>query len=885
MVAGMLMSHFHITCICLFILTVFNSAGPAFPESPVLWHSDLKVQDLAVLKDGPLVVATHEQVGLVNVDMPFKEINFPKLDRVFPGPEGLTLSAGVTWLKNGTVQVYSGDAETADDPLIFPMKPSGDPYRTRDGALWLVNPKGLIFRYHQGEVEQWDAAEFMDSGRVYGNNPFRFEIAESPAGQVVLYQQAGKMNYGSDIDGYMLWDRKDLQHVRLDGKGIATPGCAEFLDEERLLFGSIRGLNVVDVKSGETLETWTPPADFFPERVQPVFTQLLADGTRIVFYYRGEGLGGKSGPFAHGGFTQIVEIKDGEWKNISLKVDLKLWDYLKHYRPVLVENDGSVWTPSRGLGLAHRSPEGTWHSYDVSAGVPFEEIILLVRDGQRLWVADTKQGLACLDIPKLQTGPAEQSPWQKVRLATQPIWGPDDRLYVLSPEKGGQIIVQAPSGETQVISLTDTGYDSSHTRYMTVDSDGDPWLFGTGQQRYAVAYHKGGVWHTFPRDIRRENRFPPNCEHAFQSLLSKDPSYQVGKVDDPQNPVFSNDGRIVFINRRRKIRYFDGSAWYTPAFAVEAEKKRLSGPLFFHQDKLIAIRDDSSYQLNEQAWENREDEKKPAPWIQLNEDLRPLQPRALPRSGKNISPTSNNLPPNGPIATENIKWAYQDKEWSWVGNAEKVAASTGQGWISLEISRTPLSLVSGIQDVMITPDNRIYFRHRESGYVYSVYTAPQLEVLIEKTDLGTLQSRKDTLDPAPELNRNSAGLWQQYRIDAGPWSALLPVGPIRPPSIEQKGDHILSLVYYGKEDLARSRLVQRPFRSTYDLQQEIKNGLQMLGSLDFQKREEGSRLLEEIGEPALQELIRHMDSNDPEIRSRARELVLKITQTLKAEKE
>lgn len=50
----------------------------------------------------------------------------------------------------------------------------------------------------------------------------------------------------------------------------------------------------------------------------------------------------------------------------------------------------------------------------------------------------------------------------------------------------------------------------------------------------------------------------------------------------------------------------------------------------------------------------------------------------------------------------------------------------------------------------------------------------------------------------------------------------------------------------------------------------------MLGATRFEDREEASRMLEEIGKPALEDLIRLMDSTDPEIRTRARELVLKL---------
>jgi hypothetical protein len=184
-----------------------------------------------------------------------------------------------------------------------------------------------------------------------------------------------------------------------------------------------------------------------------------------------------------------------------------------------------------------------------------------------------------------------------------------------------------------------------------------------------------------------------------------------------------------------------------------------------------------------------------------------------------------------------------------------------------------LSAAPFIEKMLYTPDKRIFFKHSVPGFVYSVYTPPALEAGLENPQLAAIHKRNEPLDLNVALNRDRDAVLQQYRIDQGPWSGLMPVGPIHPGSFDTPGEHTLTVQYHGKNDLATSGALQARFTNAFDARQEILNAIEMLGSDTFAERNEARRLLEEIGEPALNPLIQLMDSPDPEIRHNARELV------------
>lgn len=859
----------------------FSFAIAPARESPLLWSTDLQVGDFAVLEDGQLAVAASDRVRLF--DRHFQETSALdlQLDRIFADRSGEFLSAGIERTR-AEVQLHLHPFTEPRADLTFPMERANSAHLAGDGAIWIANPTGLITRIHDGKTSHWDARDHTQSGRVYGNEPFRFEFTESPEGKIALVQQGGFFGYGSSLQGLMIWENGEMRRLQIGSGNVRiTPACAEFLSENELLLGDNSGLRTFDIHSGEILDTVSPPPGFYSRPIRPVFTRLLPDDTRIVFYcHRGHSAGDHHA-FEHGGFTQILEIKDGAWRKIPMKLDSRMWSFLQVERPVLVDEHGGMWIANRGEGLAYRSPNGTWRALGWEAGVPFETISRMALDGDRLWIASAGKGLAVLDIPRLLEPASKPSGWDRLSLAAAPVWCEAGDLYLLSNEEGGIITRLPASGEPERISLPPHGYNSAITQYLTLDSDGGIWLFGGFYQGGTIAVRTGENWQIHSR---RGNRALPHHvpEIAFQDMRGRDPSFRIGFPGDSFYPVFSEDGRIVFRNRWRRVSYFDGRQWHAPYGGREIDGNALSCHPFFHDGLVTARIGNRVYQMKEEDWTDKVDDRAERPWVEVEGVESPFADQIKPATSTfRRSPGIDeirNLPPNCPLAPEEVEWIFHRNEWTWVGGATLLAASPGQGWLSLDHSESPLAAARGIREILWQSGSPVLIRHQKHGHVFSIYTPPPLHAEITEPHLGTLEALSMEILPGVGTDREPEELWMRFRINDREWSGLLPFGPLLIGSVETKGEQTLSLRLYGKHDFSRSRELRYHFDNAFDVQDIIAPNIRRLGALRFADREDASRILEEIGEPALAHLRASLDSPDPEVRHRARELIQKLTE-------
>lgn len=451
------------------------------------------------------------------------------------------------------------------------------------------------------------------------------------------------------------------------------------------------------------------------------------------------------------------------------------------------------------------------------------------------------------------------NPWSEETFWSQVRQKPDGTCCAVSATNGGCVVVFGPQGKQYTAPVPNTGFRWENLYYLSTDSAGGIWLFPRHSQENTACYD-GQQWRIYRADHTHSSQ-----EIAFQAQVAKGEHYRVGSPADPDYPIFTRDGRILFAVDKR-LHYFDGKTWYAPSGDAEVRQYQVEDrPVF--QDGRVTIRvNGQCLQMANDAWSTPVAEGARRPWQEI-----PCAPPLRP------APQNIAEPNNCPLPASETVWKFQADRWTWVGNATTLAVSPGQDWITLPIAGTPLAGARQITEIVTDPHGRWFFGENSGPpYRYSVYQAEQLVVQPGPANLGLVNRPFASLQPAWQANRPPADLRLRYRVDDGPWSALGPCGPIAPGPVATRGRHRLRIELVGRHQLLRTASLTYEFEAGYDLAQFIAGLVTQLGADQFADREQANRELIRLGPPVLPYLTAATTSKDPEIRSRAGEVLAAV---------
>jgi hypothetical protein len=433
---------------------------------------------------------------------------------------------------------------------------------------------------------------------------------------------------------------------------------------------------------------------------------------------------------------------------------------------------------------------------------------------------------------------------------------PDGTCCAVSAENGGHIVTLGPRGKEFTALPPKNEFRLEKLYYLSSDSAGGLWMFPRHSQEN-TAYHDGKQWHIYRADSRHSSH-----EIAFQAQVAKGEHYRVDTPTDPYYPIFTRDGRILYMVDGR-LHYYDGQAWYAPSGDAEVHQYRMEDrPVF--QDGRVTIRvNGKCLQMANDAWSKPVAEGARRPWQEI-----PCAPPILP------APQAITEPGNCPLPASEIIWGFRGDGWTWVGNATQMAGSPGKGWITVAIAGTPMAEVRQVSEVLADPHGRWFFgQGSEPPHRYVVYQAERLTVLPGAAALGTMEHPFIPLRPAWSANRDKDELQWRYRVDDGPWTDLGPCEPIELRDFYPPGRHRLQVEWFGQKELLRCAPATYEFEVAYDIQKLIPALVAQLGASRFSDRQRATQDLIRLGQRVLPYLTDAATDPDPEIRLRARNIV------------
>lgn len=786
--------------------------------------------------------------------------------RVFPDPRnegglrvvGETEQGPCVWqFREGIWEEMAQIADRIERPFC---------HQAADGALWIHSWDGVIYSVTGKQAVGYTYSNRVDkSGHSYTYyNPLA--LAESAGGTMGFHSHFGSSQEGRVLD-HLLFFRKGAWEKIAYGDEM-HPGGICFPADDRAVVASEKGLTDFNLAAAPAEgRTIAPPGGLGDGSQRPCFLTRLTNGTLVTLWCPTGGSGWTGKPaYPDGSFSRIVEYDGTKWTVIPEGVDPVAWDFFQYIRPFTEDGDGGFWLGTAGGGLMYRSPKGQWQRLDWRVGVPSHSPLQMRMGADRvLWVVDRNGTCAAVDTQKALSSSPAATAWQQETLRSKLRKRKDGLLCALSDEQGGSVVTFTAKGkEFNKIPVTGR-IPLESVFYMTLDSEDGVWLFSDITQRKA-GHFDGKTWTFYEPDSNRG--LPFHCkEIAFQAQLPKGETFRIGTPDDCYYPSFTRDGRIVFKNEWGRVCYYDGKQWHAPYGANEIGTSTLSRHPFFHEGKVTICHEQKTFQMDDDQWTKDIDDRAARPWKEVDPVPYPFE-----KKPKDASPART--PPGCPIEANKAWWRLETEGWSWVGGGDRMACSPGTGWIAIPLEGSPLAGGQTVTAVLSDAAGRWFFElSGDRPSKYALYQAQALAVENGQPDLGTIDKPFTTLKPPWRTARDRKDLLCRYRIDDGDWSALPAGGEVELGGSAVKGKHRLDVEIFGRNELIRGPLLSYGFEVAFDGKALVDGWIRQLGASSHAEREKAAADLKRFGAAAIPALKAALAGDDPEVVTRAREIL------------
>lgn len=264
-------------------------------------------------------------------------------------------------------------------------------------------------------------------------------------------------------------------------------------------------------------------------------------------------------------------------------------------------------------------------------------------------------------------------------------------------------------------------------------------------------------------------------------------------------------------------------------------------------------------------WERFPKEKWNELQARLGQDARRFAGATLPGSS----------PEGCPIPSGERLWTSRKDGWTWVGGRDLIACSQGAGWATLPTKGSPLDGRTPVTSVFRDPQGKWWFWITGLYGHYAVYQPRKVKFESAAPDLGKVAGPGAIMKFKLDCELPLESLVLQARVDDGPWRPYAPdtgfaVGMLT------RGKHKIIVEGLGKKEMVAVGPLMFDLESTFDAEAVVAALIQKLGDESFRVREQAVKDLLSTGKIAIKQLEQAKKSRDPEVSTRAREILKKL---------
>lgn len=736
---------------------------------------------------------------------------------------------------------------------------------SRDGTVWIHSGEGAVWRVNSDTCERYSYAKWIDQSkrRHLAYKPLRW--AECADGTMSFFHTFSFTNSGKSSKKLHVYTKNGWKTLPCED---IHPGGGVYAPDGKLWLASEVGITTFDPSLTKREQLVGPPQG--AEGLQrPSFMCRLPDGTIVTLW--SQTASQWCPPFlANGAYTRIVEYDKEGWRSDLLSADMEPWRTHLGERPAVIDSRGALWLASKGGGVLRRDPDGIWTRLDWSGGMHARTPVRLAvgEDCRRLWVVGRSGYGFCIDIAKAFGASKSQSPWRCDVLACRMRWTSEDRPIGVSGIEGG-CVVELTSEGPRVLHRLPADMPASSVRCMGLDSEGGIWVFPENTL-HSLAYCSGGKLQVFKGSGAKDERLISMYRSAYEPLAVKGSGFRIEALFDyPFLPAISDDRRIVFLGGDSDVHYYNGERWFVSHCKGKAIKGRLRERPFFHAGKVTARIGDHFYQMEEDDW-MQQAKGTGGQWRRI--DSVPHQPFVQPIDFNGTQ--DFDVPADCPIVKPIWKRIFDG--WVWVAGIDRIACSPGEGWLTLQTAGSPLAMGRSIWHVKSAPDGTWFFNLRQIEHAYAIYKGEPLQVDMQAMNLGTVDDPFAVLRPGWPRSSDEESIAMRYRFDNGDWSGLVPAAEVPVATDLMRGEHTLTVQYFGRTTLARSKSFTHRFSVTFAVEEALQALIDQLGAAEFALRDEAYQRLLRFGRTAIPQLEAASTTDDPEVAISARNLIKAI---------
>ncbi len=240
-----------------------------------------------------------------------------------------------------------------------------------------------------------------------------------------------------------------------------------------------------------------------------------------------------------------------------------------------------------------------------------------------------------------------------------------------------------------------------------------------------------------------------------------------------------------------------------------------------------------------------------------------------------VSEPSVTPPGDCPIPSTEQNWCLRKDGWTWVGGRDSLVCSQGEGWVTLPTKGSPLDGKTRVNNLFRDHQGKWWFWITGLFGHYAVYQPKKVKCETQAADLGKLPEPNAVVKFKLDCEVPLDSLVLQARVDDGPWTPYAPDRGLAL-GVLTRGKHRVVLEGLGKKEMIAVGPLVFNLESTFDAEAVIAALIKKLGDESFQVREQATKDLTATGKPATRLLEQAKQSSDPEVATRAREILKKI---------